>query len=256
MPAGARSSPPDVIANRGFAFACLATLLMSATFFAALLYLPQFMQKILGWSPLEAGAGFLPMMATFAVVSFAAGSLYQRLGAKVVLSAGAACLAAGAFLVSLVDAHSGWGALVPGMAVLGLGVGLFYSSVTTAAVTALDPSRASLAGGIVYMFQIAGGSIGLGLTTTVFTTAATDTVQRGAAALPARDADAVRGVLAGTGTVEDLSGRAAALAHDAFAAGIQWGFRLVAARALAGFVVTVLAVGGRLRRARVAPATR
>jgi EmrB/QacA subfamily drug resistance transporter len=246
--------PPDVIGNRDFAFACLATLLMSATFFAALMYLPQFMQKILGWSPLEAGAGFLPMMATFAAVSFAAGSLYERLGAKVVLSAGAACLMAGGFLVSLVNGASGWGALVPGMAVLGLGIGLFYSSVTTAAVTALDPSRASLAGGIVYMFQIAGGSIGLGLTTTVFTTAATDVVQRGAPGLPARDAEAVRGVLAGTGTAEDLSGRAAALAHDAFAAGIQWGFRLVAALALAGLVVTVLAVGGRLR-ARVAQAT-
>jgi MFS family permease len=53
------------------------------------------------------------------------------------------------------------------MVVLGLGVGLFYSSVTTAAVTALDPARASLAGGIVYMCQIAGGAIGLGLNTAI-----------------------------------------------------------------------------------------
>jgi len=53
------------------------------------------------------------------------------------------------------------------MVVLGIGVGLFYSSVTTAAVTALDPSRAGLAGGIVYMFQIGGGSIGLGLNTAI-----------------------------------------------------------------------------------------
>ena len=37
---------------------------MSATFFAALLYLPQFMQKILGYTPFEAGLGLLPMMAT------------------------------------------------------------------------------------------------------------------------------------------------------------------------------------------------
>jgi hypothetical protein len=39
-------------------------------------------------------------------------------------------------------------------------------------VTSLDSSQASLAGGIVYMFQIAGGSIGLGLTTVVFSAAA------------------------------------------------------------------------------------
>ena len=52
--------------------------------------------------------------------------------------------------------------------IVGLGVGLFYSAVTTAAVTALPDSQSSLAGGLVYMFQIAGGAIGLGLTTAVF----------------------------------------------------------------------------------------
>lgn len=54
------------------------------------------------------------------------------------------------------------------MIVLGIGIGSFYPTATTAGVTALDESQASLAGGIIYMFQIAGGSIGLGLTTTVF----------------------------------------------------------------------------------------
>ena len=48
-----------------------------------------------------------------------------------------------------------------------MGVGLFYSSITTAAVTALDSDRASLAGGIIYMCQIAGGSVGLGLNTAI-----------------------------------------------------------------------------------------
>jgi MFS family permease len=57
------------------------------------------------------------------------------------------------------------------MVVLGIGVGTFYSSITTAGVTALDESRASLAGGIVYMFQIAGGSVGLGLNTAIVATA-------------------------------------------------------------------------------------
>ena len=54
------------------------------------------------------------------------------------------------------------------MIVLGLGVGSFYPTATTAGVTSVDDSQTSLAGGIVYMFQIAGGSIGLGLTTTVY----------------------------------------------------------------------------------------
>ena len=78
--------PRDVMRNHNFSFACLAVLLASATFFASLLYLPQFLQKILNYSPLEAGAGLLPMMGTFAVTSFAAGPLYTKLGAKLIVS--------------------------------------------------------------------------------------------------------------------------------------------------------------------------
>ena len=76
--------PSDVIGNRDFASACVAVLLMSATFFAALLYLPQFMQKILGYSPLQAGVGILPMMGVFACVSAVAGPLYARLGGQAI----------------------------------------------------------------------------------------------------------------------------------------------------------------------------
>ena len=239
--------PRDVMANPAFRAACLATLLMSATFFAVLLYLPQFMQKILGWDPLQAGAGLLPLMGVFAAISFAAGPLYERFGAKRVVSAGAACLALGIFLISLVDADSGWGDLVPGMVVTGLGVGLFYSSITTAAVTALDPARSSLAGGIVYMFQVAGGSIGLGLTTTVFTTASEDKLQSAAAGLSESKIEDVQGVLAGTESAGSPSDQLIELVREAFASGLAWSFRLVAVLALAGLVVSVLFVGGRAR---------
>jgi EmrB/QacA subfamily drug resistance transporter len=165
--------PRDVMRNESFTASCLAILLMSATFFAALLYLPQFMQKQLDYSPLKAGAGMLPFLATFATVSFIAGPLYNRIGPKPIVSAGAACITAGPLLFSQIDSGSGYAAIVPGMILLGIGIGLFYSTATTAGVTSVDESRTSLAGGIIYMFQIAGGSIGLGLTTTVFSSADT-----------------------------------------------------------------------------------
>jgi EmrB/QacA subfamily drug resistance transporter len=256
--------PRDVIANRAFRAACLATLLMSAVFFVVLLFLPQFMQKILGWNPLEAGVGLLPLMGVFAVTSFAAGPLYERLGAKVVVSAGAVCLAAGSFLISLVGRDAGWSELVPGMVVTGLGVGLFYSSITTAAVTALDPSRSSLAGGIVYMFQVAGGSVGLGLTTTVFTTASEDKLQAAGAGLSETEIHDVQGVLAGTDSAEqvlahhggDVAGGLIELVREAFMSGLVWSYRLVALLAFGGLLVSVLFVGGSLvrrRSAEVAP---
>ncbi len=163
--------PKDVLSNRVFTAASATVLLMSAIFFAALLYLPQFMERILHFSPLKSGAGLLPMMVVFAITSFVAGPLYGKIGARPVVAGGAACLAVGIFLLSLVDDSSGYEALVPGMLVLGVGVGLFYSSITTVAVTALDPSRSSLAGGIVYMCQIAGGAVGLGLNTAIVASA-------------------------------------------------------------------------------------
>src|SRR5262249_1077064 len=107
-------------------------------------------------------------------VSFVAGSLYERFGSKPLLIAGSGCIALGPALVALLVGYDAgvsdanyWG-VVPGMAILGLGVGLFYPTATTVGVTAGAESRRSLAGAIIYMFQIAGGSIGLGLTTAVF----------------------------------------------------------------------------------------
>lgn len=160
--------PREVMRNESFTASCIAVLFMSATFFASLLYLPQFMEHQLGYSPLEAGVGMLPFLGTFALVSFVAGPLYDRLGAKTLAVFGAVCITVAPFLFSLTDAGSGYGSLVVGMVVLGVGVGSFYPTATTAGVTSVDSSQSSLAGGVLYMFQIAGGSIGLGLTTTVF----------------------------------------------------------------------------------------
>jgi EmrB/QacA subfamily drug resistance transporter len=160
--------PREVMRNESFRASCVAILFMSATFFASLLYLPQFMQKQLSYSPLEAGVGMLPFLAVFALVSFIAGPLYDRVGAKRLSVAGASCITIAPFLFSQIDAGSGFGAIVPGMVILGIGIGLFYPTATTAGVTSVDASQTALAGGIIYMFQIAGGSIGLGLTTAVF----------------------------------------------------------------------------------------
>jgi len=163
--------PRNVLKNRTFAAACLSTLLCSAIFFAALLYLPQFMSKELGFNAANSGAGLLPMMATFMATSFIAGRLYELLGPKLIVSLGALLLGAGMILLSMIHSSTTYRELIFGMVVLGTGIGLFYSSVTTAAVTALEPSEASLAGAIVYMFQIAGGSIGVALNTVIIASA-------------------------------------------------------------------------------------
>jgi len=250
--------PTDVISNGEFRSACLAVLLMSAVFFATVLYAPQFMEKILGYPALKAGVGMVPMLGTFALVSFFAGPAYQRFGAKSTIALGAAGLALGPFLLSLADAASSYGALVAGLAVTGVGAGFFYPSVTTAGVTALDPSRASLAGGLIYMFQIAGGAIGLGITTTIFTISSEDELADKASAagthLTDQQTSVLHGVLAGTDSglaaLHQLSSSVQAtiaeIVRESFATGVQAGFRFVTAAAVLGFLIALFFVGGRL----------
>ena len=147
----------------------------------------------------------------------------------------------------------------------GIGAGFFYSSVTTAGVTALDPSRASLAGGLIYMFQIAGGAIGLGITTTIFTLSSenelSDKADAAGTHLTDHQTAVLHGVLAGTdsGTaaLHQLSSSAqatiTAIVRESFATGIQAGFRFVAIAAVLGFLISLFFVGGRLAPQR-APA--
>lgn len=144
------------------------------------------------------------------------------------------------------------------MLVLGVGIGLFYSSITTASVTALDASRAGLAGGIVYMFQIAGGSVGLGLNTTIFTSSSNDSLNDHLASVGARvtatQSDLVHGILAGTASGKQVlaqfsSGvghRLSSLVREAFVAGLHTAFELDAALAFCALLVAVVFVGGRL----------
>ncbi len=250
--------PSEVMRNVQFRSACAAVLLMSAVFFSTVLYAPQFMEKILGYTALEAGVGMLAMLGPFALFAFLAGPLYGRVGAKPVISAGTFLLVVGVVLLSLIDVDSGYGALAPGLVVIGTGVGLFYPSVTTAGVTALDPSRSSLAGGLIYMFQIGGGAIGLGLATTIFTLRSEDELARQATAagthLTAHQQAVLHGDLAGTDAAAAALAQLPSAAQDmiteivrsSFVLGLQTSFRVIAAIAVLGFIIAVLFVGGRL----------
>jgi EmrB/QacA subfamily drug resistance transporter len=247
--------PHDVMSNRQFTAACVSIALIAPTFFVALMYPAQFMMKFLGYTPIQAGVGLLPMMIVFALVSFVGGQLYDRFGAKLTVSAGAGCFVLGAFLLTLLTRDSGYPTLVPGLVLIGLGLGSFFPAVTTAAVTAVDPSRTSLAGGLVYMFQIAGGSVGLGLSTTVFVLSAQGAQAQEAAglglSLSAAQHLAMQGVLAGTGSAQDLlrqfdatvGGRLVDIARTAFVSGLRDAFRLDAALAAVAFLVAVAFIG-------------
>ena len=248
--------PTSVARNRPFIWTCLCVLLVSAVFFAATFYLPQFFQKVLDEGTLIAGLMLLPLVVVFAIVSFVEPSIVGAVGTKAVITAGAACLFLGASLiVVLVGDGATWADFLPGMIVMGLGVGLFYSSITNAALDLLPESQSSLAGGLLYMFQIAGGAVGLALTTSVFLGASSREVDDAAndlgVDLSTAELNDVQGVLAGTESSQQLldqypdqASQLTEIVRDAFVTGTRWGFGFTAVIALAGTIVAFVTVAG------------
>lgn len=247
--------PADIIRIRGVALPCVLKALMAPAYAATLLYLPQLMQKLLGFSPLQSGIGLLPMLATYAGVSFLVGPLAGRLSDRLAIITGLACLALGPFLLSIFGVASGYAGLAAGMIFSGLGLGLFQPTSSTIAVKADDRGRKSLASGLVLMFQFVGGAVGLGLTTTIVASSERTAVDRQLAStgimLPATERDALNGLLAGTESARQViqqfdpadAQQLLAIAGDAFAAGVQGGLRLDAAIATLGLLLAALLLG-------------
>lgn len=254
--------PVDIIRIRGVAVPCILRVLMAPAYSATVLYAPQLMQKLLGWSPLQSGIGLLPMLATYAIVSFLVGSLAGRISDRLAIVGGLAGLAAGQYLVSQFDVAAGYASLVAGLFLLGIGLGLFMPTSNTVAVKADDRGRKSLASGLVLMFQFVGGAIGLGLTTTIVTSserAAVDShLASAAVSLPAAAREALNGLLAGTESARQVlqqfdpteAQRLLEVAGDAFAAGVQAGLRLDAALAVLGFLLAIVLLPRRRQRSQ------
>ena len=86
--------PSDVIRHRDFAGACVAIAMSGISFGAVLLFLPQIVQKVLDGNALQSGLTLLPLLLTYALVSFVAPKLAKKVGAKAVLGGGVAIQAA------------------------------------------------------------------------------------------------------------------------------------------------------------------
>jgi EmrB/QacA subfamily drug resistance transporter len=167
--------PADLVRNRMFVVGCVSTAAIAGTFFLTMLYLPQIMQKSLDATALEAGIGMLPMLLVFAVASFIAGQFYDRLGPAVTVLGGVTLVTAGTVFMIFLPTDVAYVDLLPSLILFGLGFGGFQPTITTVAVTALDDSRSSLAGGILYMFTLGGGAVGLGAATTIVTSVSSTT---------------------------------------------------------------------------------
>jgi EmrB/QacA subfamily drug resistance transporter len=161
--------PPDVISNLPFMLYATIMFAVIPALFGLLLYMPQYFEKFYGYSPLLSGASLVPMLLMFAVMAPVSGKIYTRIGPRYTIFTGMLLILLGTVIIIVLGFGGGFYGFLPGLVISGIGFGFAVPSITTAAVGSVRESRASLAGGIVYMFQLVGGALGLAVVTTIFT---------------------------------------------------------------------------------------
>lgn len=133
----------------------------------------QFLQEVFGWSPLQAGLGFLPMTIVNFAVALSVPRLLDRLPSVVVLGAGVAVTFAGMLWLSRVDQGDSFvtGVALP-MVLIGLGQGLAFAPLTSYALVGITGADAGAASGLLNTFHQLGSSLGLAVLVAVGTSAA------------------------------------------------------------------------------------
>jgi MFS family permease len=116
--------PMEFFRREIFAVANITGFLLSVGMFGTLLFLPLFVQGVLGQSAQNSGAILTPMMGSFIVSALVAGQLMSRLGHyKLIAVVSAVLMGGGLYLFTRVDVNAGWPIVVRDMIVLGLGIG-------------------------------------------------------------------------------------------------------------------------------------
>jgi EmrB/QacA subfamily drug resistance transporter len=163
--------PLRIFENRNRAGAYGVMLIIGAAMFGMFFYLTQFVQVILGYSPIKAGFAFLPVSICIILSAGTASQLITRFGAKPFAMLGTAMTAIGMLWLAQIQPDSTYiGGLLGPMVVFALGLGFTFMPLTLAAVSQIDESDAGIASGVLNTTQQIGGSIGLAALTTVSVT--------------------------------------------------------------------------------------
>jgi EmrB/QacA subfamily drug resistance transporter len=222
--------------SRSFLGASLVAFIVSFAMLAMFFFLALYMQNILHYSPLQAGLRFLPSTVVLIFMGPIAGRLADRVGPRPLLVGGLTLTAGSLLWLSFMTARSGYGFVLPAFVLMGLGMGLTMSPMTTAAMNAVDRTKAGVASGVLSMARMVGGTFGVAVLGAIVAGVGSAKLDVRLPQLPA----AARRQLAdslGGGGVSSGSARVVAATHDAFIAALGTGLKLGAAVALAGALV-------------------
>lgn len=147
--------------SRSFLGANLVAFAISFGMFAVFFFLALYMQDVLGYSPLETGVRFLPSTLVIMVAGPLAGRLSDKIGPRTPLVIGLLFVTASLAWQSRVQVDTSYAFLVVPFILLGVGMGFTMSPMSTAAMNAVDRTKAGVASGTLSMTRMVGGTLGV-----------------------------------------------------------------------------------------------
>ena len=153
---------------RNFVGANTVALISSFAKMGSFFFLAIYLQDLLQYSALETGVRFLPTTVLIVLIAPVAGRVADRIGSRGPMVLGLAVTAVALYLFSRMDATTTYSDLLPAFILLGIGIGMTMSPMSTAAMNAVDVDKAGVASGTLQMFRMMGGTIGVAATGAIF----------------------------------------------------------------------------------------
>ncbi len=144
-----------------FTGANIVAMLVSLGMFGVFFFVSLYVQNILGYSAIQAGAIFLPMTILIIIVAPIAGKLSDRIGSRWLMGAGMTIVGISLLLYQRVGLHSTFWTLLPSLLLGGVGMAMTMSPMTAAAMSSVPVDKAGVGSGVLNSFRQMGGSLGI-----------------------------------------------------------------------------------------------
>jgi EmrB/QacA subfamily drug resistance transporter len=156
--------------NTTFAGANVTMLLVGLAMFGVFFFNSLFVQNILGFTAVQAGATFLPMTLLIVVVAPVAGRISDRFGGRWLIGAGMTLIALSLVLFGRLDADATFWSILPGLVVGGIGMACTMAPTTASAMGSVPVDKAGVGSAVINSMRQVGGSVGIAVMGAIFAT--------------------------------------------------------------------------------------
>jgi EmrB/QacA subfamily drug resistance transporter len=231
--------------NPRFSAGSLSITLVFFALFGSVFFLPQYFQFALSYSALESGVRMLPLAAGILGGSLVSARLAERLGAKIVVTAGLTIAALGMVVFSTITDGTGYDRIFLGILVMSFGMGIAVAPATDAVMGAVPRENAGVGSAVNDTTRQVGGALGVAILGSLFSTRYSADMQGTVDGLPAPAADAARDSLgAALQVAQQIGGEPglalAAAARSTFIDAMGLTFLVAAGVAFAGALLALV----------------